>query len=125
MQPAKPRSVLLAEDSITSRILLKNIMESAGYRVTAVVDGQAGWQALQREPFDIVVSDVDMPRMNGFQLTAQIRADQKLSSIPVALVTGLETRAEREKGLEAGANAYIAKSTFDPGHLLAIMKKLL
>lgn len=125
VQKVKPRSVLLVEDSITSRILLKNIMESAGYSVSAAVDGQAGWQALQREHFDIVVSDVDMPRMNGFQLTARIRADQNLSSLPVALVTGLETREEREKGLEAGANAYIVKSNFDPGHLLAIMKKLL
>jgi len=122
---AKPRSVLLVEDSITSRVLLKNIMESAGYSVTAAVDGQAGWQALQREPFDIVVSDVDMPRMNGFQLTARIRADRNLSPIPVVLVTGLETGAEREKGLEVGANAYIVKSNFDPGHLLEVMKKLI
>ncbi|MCX6580662.1 MAG: response regulator [Candidatus Aminicenantes bacterium] len=122
---AKPRAVLLVEDSITSRVLLKNIMESAGYSVTAAVDGQAGWEALQREPFDIVVSDVDMPRMNGFQLTARIRADRYLSPIPVVLVTGLETKAEREKGLEVGANAYIVKSNFDPGRLLEVMKKLI
>lgn len=120
----KPRSVLLVEDSITSRVLLKNIMASAGYRVITAVDGVAGWASLQQEHFDIVVSDVDMPRMDGFELTAKIRADKNLAALPVVLVTGMETEADREKGIEVGANAYIVKSKFDQGNLLAVLKKL-
>ncbi|HLP62043.1 MAG TPA: response regulator, partial [Candidatus Deferrimicrobium sp.] len=120
----KPESVLLVEDSITSRMLLKNIMESAGYRVTTAVDGAAGWDALQQESFDIVVLDVDLPGMDGFELTAKIRANKNLAAIPVVLITDLENGADREKGIEVGANAYIVKSKFDQGNLLAVLKKL-
>jgi two-component system chemotaxis sensor kinase CheA len=119
------KSVLIIEDSITSRILLKNILESSGYRVTTAVDGTAGWALLQETPYDLVISDVDMPRMNGFELTAKIRADKKLSSLPVILVTCMETREDREKGIEVGANAYIVKSSFDQGNLLAVLKRIL
>ena len=119
------KSILIAEDSITSRILLKNILESSGYRVTTAVDGTAGWTLLQETPFDLVISDVDMPRMNGFELTSNIRSDKKLSSVPVILVTGMETRADREKGIEVGANAYIVKSSFDQSNLLAALKRIL
>ena len=122
---AKPLSVLLVEDSITSRMLLKNIMESAGYKVTTAVDGMYGWMTLHQGHFDIVVLDVDMPRMNGFELTAKIRADKNLAHIPVVLVTGLESESDRERGIEVGANAYIVKSSFDQSHLLAVMKKIL
>jgi two-component system chemotaxis sensor kinase CheA len=120
----KPKSLLLVEDSITSRILLKNILESAGYRVTVAVDGMAGWTSLRQTPVDVVISDVDMPRLNGFELTAKIRGDKKLSSTPVVLVTGMETREDREKGMEVGADAYIVKSSFDQSNLLAVLKKI-
>lgn len=125
MKKAAAKSILVVEDSITSRILLKNILESSGYRVTVAVDGAAGWTQFQETPFDLVISDVDMPRMNGFELTAKIREDKKLSSIPVVLVTGMETREDREKGIEVGANAYIVKSSFDQGNLLAALKRIL
>jgi two-component system chemotaxis sensor kinase CheA len=72
-----------------------------------------------------VVSDVDMPGMDGFELTAKIRADKNLAGIPVILVTGLETEADREKGIEVGANAYLVKSNFDQGNLLDVMKKII
>ena len=71
------KAVLVVEDSITSRMLLKNILESSGYRVTTAVDGLDGLTTLKTEKFDAVISDVDMPRMNGFELTAAIRAEQK------------------------------------------------
>ncbi len=121
----KSKAVLLVEDSITSRILLKNILESAGYRVTVAVDGLAGWTTLRQTPFDLVISDVDMPRMNGFELTAKIRADKTLSPTPVVLVTGMESREDREKGIEVGADAYIIKSSFDQSNLLSVLKKIL
>jgi len=120
-----PKSILVAEDSITARTLLKNILESAGYRVKAAVDGAEALGVLARESFDLVVSDVEMPRMSGFDLTAKIRADKRLNSLPVVLITALESRHDRERGADAGANAYIVKSSFDQGNLLEVVRRLI
>lgn len=122
---AGKKTVLVVEDSITSRILIKNILESAGYTVKTSVDGIEGLTLLKTEPFDLVVSDIEMPRMDGFELTKRIRADKRLSDLPVILVTALETREDREQGIEAGANAYIIKSSFDQSNLLEVARRLL
>jgi two-component system chemotaxis sensor kinase CheA len=122
--PAK-KSILVAEDSITSRTLLKNILEIEGYEVTTAVDGTDAFNKLHTGKFDLVISDVDMPRMNGFGLTAKIRADKKFTELPVLLVTALESREDRERGIDAGANAYIVKSSFDQSSLLEVMRRLL
>ena len=122
---ATVRSVLVVEDSITARSLLKGILESAGYRVATAVDGIDGYTALKAGTFDLVVSDVDMPRMNGFDLTAKVRADKRLSELPVVLVTALESREHRERGIDVGANAYIVKSSFDQSNLLEIVRRLI
>jgi two-component system chemotaxis sensor kinase CheA len=119
------RSVLVAEDSITSRSLLKNILESAGYHVTAVVDGVDALAALRERKFDVVVSDVEMPRMDGFGLTARIRADKRLADLPVVLVTALESREHKERGVDVGADAYIVKSSFDQSNLLDVIERLI
>ncbi|HEY5594419.1 MAG TPA: hybrid sensor histidine kinase/response regulator [Nitrospiria bacterium] len=121
---ARRKSVLVAEDSITARTLVKNILESAGYHVKTAVDGVEALTALKTELFDLVVSDVDMPRMSGFDLTAKIRADKKLSELPVVLVTALESREDRERGIDVGANAYIVKSSFDQSNLLEVIRRL-
>jgi two-component system, chemotaxis family, sensor kinase CheA len=120
-----PKSILVAEDSITSRTLLKNILELAGYRVKTAVDGADALTTLANEGFDLVVSDVEMPRMSGFELTTQIRADKRLSRLPVVLVTGLDSREDRERGVDAGASAYIVKSSFDQGNLLEVVRRLI
>jgi two-component system chemotaxis sensor kinase CheA len=121
----KVYKVLVTDDSITSRTLIKNILETAGYDVITAVDGvDAVTKALEGE-FDLIVSDVDMPRMNGFELTARIRKDKKLSEIPVVLVTALESKEDREHGIDVGANAYIVKSSFDQSNLLEVIKRLL
>jgi two-component system chemotaxis sensor kinase CheA len=117
--------LLVAEDSITSRTLLKNILEAAGYRVRTAVDGQEALTWLMTEEFDLVVTDVEMPRMNGLELTRRIRREEKLSSLPVILVTARETAQDREAGLLAGANAYLIKSSFDQSNLLAAIERLL
>jgi two-component system chemotaxis sensor kinase CheA len=119
------RSILVVEDSITSRVLLKNILESAGYRVTTAVDGVDAYTALKTATFDLVVSDVEMPRMDGFDLTEKIRADKQYSELPVVLVTALGSREHRERGIEVGANAYIVKSSFDQSNLLQVVGQLL
>ncbi len=123
-QEAKRKAVLVVEDSITARMLLKNLLETAGYHVMTAVDGVDGFMQLRSGAVDIVVSDVDMPRMNGFDLTANIRRDTKLADMPVVLVTGLESREDRERGIEVGANAYLVKSSFDQSNLLEAIQRL-
>ncbi len=121
----KKKSILVAEDSITARTLLRNILDAAGYEVTTAVDGVDAFTKLREGQFDLVVSDVDMPRMSGFGLAAKIRSDTKLAETPVVLVTALESREDRERGIDAGANAYIVKSSFDQSNLLQVLQRLL
>ena len=118
------KRVLIAEDSVTSRMLLRGILESAGYQVKTAVDGMEAFTALRLERFDVVVSDVEMPRMNGFDLTARIRAERALADTPVVLVTALESREDRERGIDVGANAYLVKSSLDQGNLLEALRRL-
>jgi two-component system, chemotaxis family, sensor kinase CheA len=119
------KSVLVVEDSITSRMLLKNILETSGYLVVTAVDGIDAMTLLKMDKIDVVISDVDMPRMNGFDLTAKIRGDKKLAELPVVLVTALESREDRERGIDVGANAYIVKSSFDQSNLLEVIRRLI
>ena len=119
------KSILVAEDSITSRMLIKSILAGAGYLVTTAVDGLEAYTTLKTGEFDLVVSDIEMPGLNGFELTEKIRSDKKYAEIPVVLVTGLETREDREKGIDAGANAYIVKSSFDQSNLLEVVKRMI
>jgi two-component system, chemotaxis family, sensor kinase CheA len=118
------KSILVAEDSITSRMLLKGVLESAGYKVKTAVDGLEAFTILRTQHFDLVVSDVEMPRMNGFDLTAKIREDKKLADLPVILVTALDTREDREHGIDVGASAYLVKSSFDQNNLLEAVRRL-
>jgi len=118
-------SILVVEDSITSRMLLKNILETAGYNVSTAIDGVEGYTKLKEDKFDLIVSDVDMPRMNGFDMTAKIRSDKAVAEIPIVLVTSLSRREDRERGMEVGANAYIVKSSFDQSNLMEVVERLL
>lgn len=119
------RSVLIAEDSITARTLLRNILEAAGYRTTTAVDGIDALTLLATNRIDLLVSDVDMPRMNGFELTARIRASREHADLPVVLVTSLDAQEDRERGIEVGANAYIVKSSFEQSNLVDVIKRLI
>jgi two-component system chemotaxis sensor kinase CheA len=92
--------------------------------VRVAVDGVEAWTLLKTEEFDLVVSDVDMPRMDGLDLTAKIRTDPKMADVPVVLVTALESREDKERGIEVGANAYLVKSSFDQTNLLEIIRRL-
>lgn len=123
--PTQKGRILVAEDSITARMLLKNILETEGYQVTTAVDGADAFTQLRSAEFDLLVSDVDMPRMSGFELTTSVRANKKMGELPVILVTALESRQDRERGIEVGANAYIVKSSFDQSNLLEVIGRLL
>jgi two-component system chemotaxis sensor kinase CheA len=123
-KPRRQPAVLVVDDSITTRTMEKNLLEAAGYQVRVAVDGIEAWTLLRSEAFDLVVSDVDMPRMDGFELTTRIRADPTLADLPVVLVTALESREDKERGIEVGANAYLIKSSFDQSKLLEIIRRV-
>ncbi len=123
--PEAQKQILVVEDSITSRMLVKGILESAGYQVRIAVDGVDAFTLLREHPFDLVVSDVEMPRMDGYDLAGRIRADKRLCDLPIVLITALESRQERERGIDAGASAYIVKSSFDQSNLLEAVRKLI
>lgn len=119
------RRILVVDDSVTTRTLVKSILEANGYDVVTAVDGADAWRLLQERGADAVVSDVEMPRMDGFTLTEAIRASPRFAALPVILVTALAGERERGRGLEAGADAYLVKSGFDQVSLLDTIKKLL
>jgi two-component system, chemotaxis family, sensor kinase CheA len=118
-------SILLVEDSFTSRELLLTILEEAGYQVQTAPDGLAAWLMLQNEKFDLVVSDIEMPRLSGIDLTARIRANPRLTDLPVVLVTALASEDDRRRGVEIGANAYIVKQGFGRSDLLETVNRLI
>ncbi len=117
------KKVLVVEDSLTTRTLVKNILEAAGFDVTTAIDGEEGLIQLHEKHFDIVVSDIQMPRLDGFALTETIKKDPRLKEIPVILVTALQTEADKKKGIAAGADAYITKGSFHQKHLLEIIQR--
>ncbi len=89
------------------------------------VDGTEAWRRIQESKPDLVVSDVDMPRMNGFELTSTIRKSTHCSALPVILVTARQSDEDRTRGVQAGADAYILKSSFDQQELLESIAQLL
>jgi two-component system chemotaxis sensor kinase CheA len=119
------RRLIVADDSVTTRSLVRSILEAAGFDVLAVADGAEAWRVLQREGADLVVTDVQMPRMDGFELTAAIRASDRFRRLPVILVTSLDSESDRLRGVEAGADAYIVKSAFDQEQLLEVIGQLI
>jgi two-component system chemotaxis sensor kinase CheA len=117
--------LLAVDDSLTTRTLIRSILESAGYDVVVAADGLEALTLLQSDSFDLVVADVEMPRMNGFELTEAIRRDERLRLTPVVLVTSLAGDDHRARGVAAGADAYIVKSVFEQGLLLDAVGRLL
>jgi two-component system, chemotaxis family, sensor kinase CheA len=117
--------ILVVDDSITTRLLEQAVLESAGHEVLTAVDGAQAWSMLQEHAVDLVVSDIEMPKMNGIELCEAMRASRRLREIPMVLVTSLESAADRQRGLEAGADAYIVKSSFDQDTLLDTIRQLL
>ncbi len=119
------RRILVVDDSVTTRSLLKGILESAGYDVFSAVDGNDAWRQLQTADVELVVSDVDMPGLDGFDLTSRIRKSKELSRLPVVLVTSRDSDDDRARGVQSGADAYLVKSTFHQTHVLDTIQQLL
>ena len=117
--------ILVVDDSITTRTMEKNILETHGYEVTIAVSGFDALDKLANGRFDLMVSDVEMPGMTGFELTARVRQQEETQEMPVIIVTSLATDDHRRMGMEAGAQAYIVKGTFDQGTLLETVETLI
>ena len=118
--------ILVVDDSITTRMLEKNILEAAGYTVTLAVDGQEALDIIAEGTLpQLIVSDLDMPRMNGFMLAEQVKQSPRTAQIPVVLVTSLDSAEDKARGIEVGADAYIIKSSFDQENLLETIEQLI
>jgi two-component system chemotaxis sensor kinase CheA len=117
--------VIIADDSITTRTLEQSVLEAAGFLVTTAVDGQDAWEKLLADGADLLVADVEMPRLTGFDLCQRARATKRFAELPIVLVTALESPDDRARGLESGADAYITKSSFDQTMLLDVIRRLL
>ncbi len=122
---ARRGRVLVVDDSITTRTMEKNILETNGYEVTIAVSGFDALEKLDQDRFDLMVSDVEMPGMTGFELTKKVREREESREMPVIIVTSLASAEHRRSGMEAGAQAYIVKGTFDQGTLLETVDALI
>ena len=121
----RAKVILLAEDSITTRAQEKRILEGAGYQVITAVDGQDAYNKLMSTPVDALVSDIMMPNMDGLTLVEKVRAVSRFEDLPLVLVTMLASDQDRERGMQAGADAYIAKPAFDQEIFLDTLKRLI
>ncbi|MGZ5979652.1 MAG: response regulator [Isosphaeraceae bacterium] len=119
------KRLLVVDDSVTTRSLEKSILEAAGYEVVTAADGEAGWKLLQERDVDLVITDIEMPRMDGFELTEAIRRSKRSHELPVILISARSSDRDKARGIEVGADAYIVKSTFDQKELLEALGQLL
>jgi|GEM_PF-540280 len=120
----RKKNVLVVDDSATTRILQRNILKSSGYNVDAAINGFDALTKIVSNQYDFIVTDAEMPEMDGFELTERLRHDDKYRDIPIIIVTSLTSEEDRMKGLNAGANAYITKGEFDQEELIRTIKRL-
>ena len=110
--------------SITTRTLEQSVLENKGYRVTVAVNGKEAWDLLQKHTYAMLITDVEMPIMDGFELTQKVKQSPTLNALPVIIVTSLGSDNEKRRGVEVGANAYIVKSEFESNTLLQTVAQL-
>ena len=122
---SRAKRVLVVDDSITVREVERQLLLHKGYDVAVAVDGVDGWNKVRAEPFDLLVSDVDMPRMTGLQLVAAVRADPRLKDLPVVIVSYKEREEDRLRGMEVGANCYLTKSAFHDNRFVEAVEDLI
>lgn len=121
----KQSHILVVDDSITTRTLEQNILEAAGYLVTTAVNGAEALKLLENQRFDVMISDVQMPIVDGIELTKRVRDQAQFRDFPIILVTSLDSREDREKGMKAGANAYVVKRGFSQMELLNMIERFI
>ena len=121
----RTRRILVVDDSITVREVERKLLENDGYEVDVGVDGVDGWNLLKINTYDLVVSDVDMPRMNGIELVTRIKSDARLGKLPVVIVSYKDREEDRLRGMQAGADYYLTKSSFHDASLLRAVRDLI
>ena len=119
------KRVLVVDDSITVREVERQLLANQGYLVEVAVDGMEGWNLVREGQFDLVISDIDMPRMDGLELVRRIKADARLQALPVVIVSYKDRDEDRLRGLEAGANHYLTKSSFHDDTLIQAVRELI
>ncbi|BBL75542.1 hybrid sensor histidine kinase/response regulator [Methylomagnum ishizawai] len=124
-QPRRTRRVLVVDDSLTVRELERKLLENRGYEVEVAVDGMEGWNALGLADYDLVVSDVDMPRMNGIDLVRKIKSHPRFAALPVVIVSYKDRPEDRLRGMEAGADYYLTKGSFHDSGLIDAVHDLI
>lgn len=122
---ARRKRVLVVDDSITVREVERQLLLHRGYEVAVAVDGMDGWNKVRAERCDLLVSDIDMPRMNGLQLVQAVRGDDRLRDLPVIIISYKEREEDRIRGLEVGANAYLTKSSFHDNRFIDAVTELI
>ena len=120
----KRKKILLVEDSLATRELEKTILENHGYEIETAMDGLEALDKLSRGTFDAIVSDIQMPRMDGIEFCRNVRTTERWREIPLIFVTSLAKEEERRRGIEVGADAYLTKGEFDQNHLLETLSRL-
>jgi two-component system sensor histidine kinase and response regulator WspE len=121
----KQKRILAVDDSLTVRELERKLLTSRGYHADVAVDGMDGWNAVRSGHYDLVLTDVDMPRMDGIELAALIKQDPNLKSVPVMIVSYKDHEEDRIRGLEAGADYYLTKGSFHDETLLQAVVDLI
>jgi two-component system, chemotaxis family, sensor kinase CheA len=116
--------ILVVDDSLTTRVQIKRILEAEGFEVEIGIDGEDGWSKLNSEKFSLVVTDMEMPRLNGLNFTRRIKDSEQLKHTPVIMLTSLGSEENIQQGMAAGADAYLVKTKFDRKDLLQIIKRL-
>lgn len=122
---AARKRILVVDDSLTVRELQRKLLLNRGYEVAVAVDGMDGWNALRSEDFDLLITDIDMPRMDGIELVTLLRRDTRLQSLPVMVVSYKDREEDRRRGLDAGADYYLAKASFHDDALLDAVVELI
>ena len=118
-------SILVVDDSLNTRELEKSILEAYGYQVDTAEDGQNALDITREIHYDLVITDVEMPRLDGFSLTEALRADPRYRDVPIIIVTSREKEEDKRRGIRVGANAYIIKGSFDQSNLLDTVRSLI
>lgn len=118
-------TILVVDDSYNTREIEKSILEAHGYEVDVGVDGEDGFEKTRQKRYDLVITDVEMPRLDGFSLTERLRADERYHLVPVIIVTSREKDEDKRRGIQVGADAYIVKGAFDQTNLVETVRSLI
>ena len=122
---ATPYRVLVVDDSLNTREIEKDVLQAYGYHVTLAEDGVDGLRKAMEGDFDAILTDVEMPHMDGFTLTARLREEDKYRDTPIVIITSREKEEDKRRGMQVGADAYIVKGDFDQNNLVETLRTLL